>query len=65
MPDTTCAPDPSAFIIHSFVSAHAEWSVESADMKAISLPSGEYDGLPLVPLRCVSCLISPVSTFAA
>ena len=65
MPETTCAFDPSAFIIHNLLSAHAEWSVESADMNAIDLPSGEYGGLPFVPRRCVSCLISPVSTFAA
>ena len=43
----------------------AEWSTESADMNAISLPSGEYDGWPFVPLLWVSCLISPVSMLAA
>ncbi len=65
LPDNTCAPDPSAFIANSFVSAHAEWSTESADMKAIILPSGEKTGLPFVPLRCVIWRISPVSRFAA
>src|SRR6185437_10400511 len=41
VPETRCGFDPSEFMTQSLPSAQAEWSTESADMKAISLPSGE------------------------
>ena len=40
-PEMSRGFEPSAFMIQSFDSAQAEWSVESAEINAMYFPSGE------------------------